>query len=365
MQVLDLDLRDFRSHHRFNLKPGASLTVIAGPNGSGKTNILEALHFGLTGTSCRAAMDRQTIAWKESTTRVEVGFENNSVVHTTAVALQRSGEKLTTLDGAAPERFEAGLDRPAVLVFLPDRLSLITGSPTERRSHFDQLTGSLDHTSSALKASYTRALTQRNALLGSAQRTGSTPGSLSAWNEQLIELGTALIQSRDETITALSEPMAKAAASLGLTGELVLTHRPGGAREADVFRSELEERTEQDINRGFTGYGPHRAEFIFKREGHDLKSTGSQGEKRMALLSLLLAERELITQRTGSTPLLLLDDVMSELDADRRQFLTDTVYGVGQCVITATEFEHVPAPTDDAVVLVALGHPHEGGLRAA
>ena len=355
MRIRKLDLRDFRSHERNSLQIGESLTVIAGPNGSGKTNLLEALHFGLTGRSCRTAMDRQVIRWDAGTSFVEVDWDDAGISHSLKTALDRSGEKRIRLDDSTLDQALPSTKRPAVIVFLPDRLSLITGAPGERRKHFDKVLAELDPSFSQLRTSYNEVLVQRNALLGQIRASGSIPTTFETWNTRLAEIGSKIIAARDSLTDSINQQFGELASRLGLSGLVELRHRSAGAPDPAGYLSELKEKTEADIDRGFTSYGPHRADFVFWREGRDLKTTGSQGEKRIALLSLLLVERSLLADRVGATPVLLLDDVMSALDASRRQLLVDLVAGDGQCVITATEFEHVPVGGVVGVSMIPVG----------
>ncbi len=355
MRIRKLDLRDFRSHERESLDIGDSLTVIAGPNGSGKTNFLEALHFGLTGRSCRTAMDRQVIRWDASTAFVEVAWEHEGISHSLKTALDRSGEKRIRLDDSSLEQALPSTNRPPVVVFLPDRLSLITGAPGERRKHFDKVQMELEPGFGQLRTQYNEALVQRNALLGRIRATGESPDSLSAWDSRLAQIGAQIVKSRDSLTAAINQDLPELASSLGLAGTAELRHRSAATADVAEYLTELEGKTPSDVERGFTSYGPHRADFVFWREGHDLKTAGSQGEKRITLLSLLLVERNLLRERIGTTPVLLLDDVMSELDANRRQLLVNLVAEGGQCVITATEFEHVPTSGLDGVITIPVG----------
>jgi DNA replication and repair protein RecF len=311
-------------------------------------------------------MDRQVIAWDAATAFVEVDWdEDDGLSHVLKTALDRSGEKKIRLDESALDQALPSTKRPAAIVFLPDRLSLITGTPGERRKHLDKLISELDPHYPQIRAQYTEALVQRNALLGRIRATGGVPPSAEAWNQRLADLGSQVVSKRDGVVDAINESLSESAKSLGLKGHLELRHRPGGASSVSDYLSELAEKMDSDLERGFTSYGPHRAEFVFWREGHDIKTTGSQGEKRMSLLALLLTERELLTARTGSTPVLLLDDVMSELDASRRRLLVERVSGAGQCVITATEFEHVPVDGVAGVVTVPIGGIRAPNLKAA
>jgi len=310
-------------------------------------------------------MDRQVIKWESTTAFVEIKWDHDGSDHLLKTALDRSGEKRIKVDDSVLEQALPSSRRPPAIVFLPDRLSLITGSPGERRKHFDKLITEIKPEYASQKAAYSEALVQRNALLLRVRATGETPGTIDAWNQRMAETGSALVSSRQVITGQINEHLSDLASELGFRGQLELRHRAGASSDTDEFLLELGERTGGDVERGFTTYGPHRADFVFSRANRDIKTTGSQGEKRMALLSLLMTERELLSIRTGTTPVLLLDDVMSELDASRRRLLVERVTREGQCVITATEFEHVPVEGLTGVVQIPITLEPEGKLEAA
>jgi len=366
MRVAALSLRDFRSHSRTSIELGDCLTVIVGPNGSGKTNLIEALYFGITGRSCRTSSDRRVIGYQQPAARVEVelvdAIGSNRLLTS---AIDRSGNRETLLDGTPISVSDTNFKRPLVSVFLPDRMSLVTGSPGGRRSHLDNLATALKITDPNLRGNYSKALIQRNALLAKARGSGSVAPTISAWNKSLAQLGSELVSARQQAIDMVTGATTEIAVQLGLAGHLVVEHRSGGSPDISEFESRLESDLQSDIERGYTHFGPHRGDFVFKRDGRDIKEHGSQGEKRIALLSLILAEREVIAQAQGSWPLLLLDDVMSELDAKRRELLVDRVVGSGQCLITATEAEHVPCEIGSGVQMIVFEQPDRPDLRAA
>jgi DNA replication and repair protein RecF len=150
-----------------------------------------------------------------------------------------------------------------------------------------------------------------------------------------------------------------------LVGKLEVTHRPGCELEQEAFIGKLVADRSADLARGYTHHGPHRGDLLIRRAGRDVKEHASQGEKRIALLALILAEREAIAEAKGTAPILLLDDVMSELDSKRRELLVRRVSGFGQCLITATEFEHVPDVAGPEMRKVSLAGDDDHGLRAA
>ncbi len=179
--------------------------------------------------------------------------------------------------------------------------------------------------------------------------------AIATWDLELGRHAIALRDTRLEALEAVREPAHGISVDLGLPGGLELSYRPRStAQDAEEFAAELQERLESDLQRGFTGHGPHRDELRLERDGRELRSYGSQGEQRLALLSLLLAEREALAASRGRPPVLLLDDVMSELDASRREMLVDRVTRAGQTVITTTDLAHVPLDGVDEALTVSV-----------
>jgi DNA replication and repair protein RecF len=260
------------------------------------------------------------------------------------------------VDGAAVERLVDVSARPLVSVFLPDRLELIKGPPAIRRAHLDQFVAALWPARAITRRAYAQALAQRNALIGRIRAGGSSRDSLRSWDRQLAQYGIELMSDRRRAIEAIAEPFARMSHELGLTGGLAVSYQPRSqATEPQQVVAELDQRLEQDLERGFTGHGPHRDELVVSREGRELRTYGSQGQQRLALLALLLAERQTIADTRSAAPLMLLDDVMSELDREHRRALVDLLrVAGGQAVITATDLEQVPGGADDAVVRLAV-----------
>jgi len=355
MRVTRLTLRDFRSYEAAELRPGASLTVIAGRNGAGKTNLLEALYFACTGRSCRTANEREVVRFGASLTRLELETEDDQGRHEVSVGFQPGEPKRLRADGAPVERLTDSPARPLVAVFLPDRLELVLGAPALRRSHLDQVVAALWPSRAATRREYSAALAQRNALIAAVRAGRAGRSSLPAWDVALARHGIELMRDRAEVVDRLRERFAAHAGTLGLDGEVELAYRPRSRAEAaDDLAAELAERTDGDLERGFTGHGPHRDDLALRRDGHELRSYGSRGQVRLGLLALLLAEREELEAERGAPPLLLLDDVMSELDAARRARLVDVLRASGQSVVTATELAHVPGADDPGVERVAI-----------
>src|SRR4051812_21726780 len=362
MRVTRLRLRDFRCYASADLGLGPGLTVIHGRNGAGKTNLLEGLYFGLTARSCRTNNEREVTRFGEAAARVEVEVVDEDGAHELAVGFQPGEAKRLRADGAPVERLTDVAYRPLVSVFLPDRLELVKGAPALRRAHLDQVVAAAWPSRGATRRAYTQALAQRNALLSRVRAGGASRSSLPAWDAELARHGIVLRDDRAAAVDLVRDRFAELAADLGLSGTGELRYKPRStAATAEELAGELAERTESDLERGFTGHGPHRDDLALRRDGRDLRSYGSQGEQRLALLALLLAEREALAEARGQIPLLLLDDVMSELDADRRALLVDRLGDGGQAVITTTDLGHVPGAEGPGFARVAVS---DGSLEA-
>jgi DNA replication and repair protein RecF len=351
-----LTLRDFRGYEAAEVVLGPGLTVVTGRNGAGKTNLLEALYFACTGRSCRTANERECVRFGAQLTRLELRCEDANGAHELSVGFQPGEPKRMRADGAAVERLTDVTARPLVSVFLPDRLELVTGAPALRRAHVDQVVAALWPARAATRRAYSAALAQRNALIAAIRAGRAGRGSLPAWDAELARHGIALMADRAAVVEELRVRFAAHAAGLGLSGEPDVAYRPRSkAGSADELAAELTERLESDLERGFSGHGPHRDELVLRREGRELRAFGSRGQQRLGLLALLLAERDALSDARGTPPLMLLDDVMSELDAGRRGQLVDVLRAGGQSLITTTDLAHVPGGEDPAVTRLAIG----------
>jgi DNA replication and repair protein RecF len=349
-------LRDFRNYERAELALREGLTVLAGPNGAGKTNLLEAVAFGCTGRSPRTANERELVRRGQRVARVSVSFvDDDGRSHRTDVGFEPGEAKTIKVDGAAVPSL-AVVERPLVSVFIPDRLELVKGAPSARRAHFDQLVAALWPTRAETRTAYSRALAQRNALLGRIRAGQASPDSLSAWDSELGRQGARLMADRAEALEALRPRFEGRAADLGLPEEATLRYRPrSAATDAEGLAAELADRRGADLERGFTAHGPHRDEVVLSHGGESLRVYGSQGQQRAALLALLFAERDLLADTRGRPPLMLLDDVMSELDPGRRERLADLLRGGGQGLLTTTDAGHVPGAREAPEEIVEAG----------
>ena len=310
--------------------------LVTGPNGSGKTNLLESLHVGTQGFSPRTRADAQLVRHGADRARIALTGSRGGVATGLEVTLGLGEAKQARLNGAPLRSAEQLRSEVSTLVFTPDRLAVVKGGPAARRAYFDRALGRLYPARATLPLEYGSAVGQRNAALRRTAAGASSRDAITPWTLQVAELGHALTAARSDVVQLLAAAFAERAGELGLPSA-VLDYDPDPPTVAA-----LEQRLDRDLERGTTGLGPHLHDVTLVSAGRDLRTYGSQGEQRLAVLSLLLAEAELLTRRRGLPPLLLLDDVLSELDAGRRRILSDRIGAVGQTVVTATGAEALP-----------------------
>jgi DNA replication and repair protein RecF len=249
-----------------------------------------------------------------------------------SLTLRHGQAKEARLNGARLPSADSLRREFATLVFTPDRLAVVKGGPAARRAYFDRVLARLFPARAGLPQEYLSSLAQRNAALRRVQLGLSDVGAVTPWTERVATAGTELVAGRQAALDRLSQPFAERAGELGLDDAAL---RYEGEAQTPA---ELAARLQRDIERGTTGTGPHLHDVLITSATRDLRQFGSQGEQRLSVLSLLLAEAELLPE----PPLLLLDDVLSELDLGRRRVLAERVAGMGQTVVTATHAGALP-----------------------
>jgi DNA replication and repair protein RecF len=317
--------------------------LVVGGNGAGKTNLLESVHVGTQGFSPRTRADAQLVRFGENAGRIALRGRRGDTTLDLELTVAVGEGKRAKLNGAPLRAAEQLRSEIATLVFTPDRLAVVKGGPAVRRAYFDRALGRLSPARAQLSTEYAAAVAQRNASLRRIAAGFSSRDALAPWTEQVATLGRQLVESRGEVLAALAPGFAERAEELGLPAARMTYD--GEPPSADV----LEARLERDLERGSTGAGPHLDDIVLTSSRRDLRSFGSQGEQRLTVLALLLAEAELIAERRGFAPLLLLDDVLSELDPNRRRVLAERVRAVGQTLVTATDAS--PLPIEPAQLL--------------
>jgi DNA replication and repair protein RecF len=356
--VTAIEAKPLRSLAAVRVELGPGIVSLVGPNGAGKTNLLEALYFALTGRSFRTADRRELIPFGAPVARAEAVVRDGDGIERRLLASVSRGEgRRHLLDGNPADSVEIARSRPPVAVFSPDRLALVKGPPGERRAHLDRYIAARRPARAGLRQRYGQALAQRNALL--ARLAAGAAGDLDVWDAALAEPAAELVAARAEAVEELGPHFAAAAAELGLPGAASLEYAPRAAGSAEEIRAGLAERREDDLRLGRTSWGPHLDELKLGLGERSLRRYGSQGQQRAGLLALLFAEREALLAAHRVAPLLLLDDVMSELDPERRALLVERLTRGGQTLITAAAAESVPAAALERTVSMPPPAPLE------
>ena len=343
--VSTVSLRNVRSYARLDLNLESGLVLVVGPNGAGKTNLLESLHVGTQGFSPRTRADAQLVRFGRDAARVALRGDRAGVPVELEVTLELGSGKRAAVNGARLRAAEQLRSEVATLVFTPDRLVVVKGGPGARRAYFDRVLGRLSPARSGLSAEYGAAVGQRNAALRRVSQRLSSREALAPWNEQVSRLGAELVEGRTEAVELLRPRFRERAGELGLAAAELAYE--GTAPTA----AELEARTDRDLERGTTGIGPHLDDVGVLAGERDLRAFGSQGEQRLAVLALLLGEAELLEERRGVRPLLLLDDVLSELDPERRRILADRLRAGGQALVTSASANALPGEPAQTVTV--------------
>ncbi|HEY8644901.1 MAG TPA: DNA replication and repair protein RecF [Gaiellaceae bacterium] len=350
--VSSVTLRSYRSYAALDLALAPGVVLVVGRNGVGKTNLLESLHVATQGFSPRTRQDTQLIRFGEDAARVVVEGRRGESPVEISVTLRHGQAKDARLNGAKLPSAESLRREVSTLVFTPDRLAVVKGGPAARRAYFDRVLARLFPARAGVPQDYLATLAQRNAALRRVQLGLSGREALGPWTERIAELGAALVEQRRVALAQLAPGFTERADELGL---------PDARLEYDAEPPTvelLEARLARDLERGTTGVGPHLDDVLVASGDRDLRQYGSQGEQRLAVLSLLLAEAELLP----TPPLLLLDDVLSELDLGRREVLARRLEGMGQTMITATHRSALPIEPSQ-VVEVEHGIARDGTAR--
>lgn len=356
--VRQLTVADLRCWDRLTLQLDPGLVVVSGPNGAGKTSLVEAICYGMVGVSPRTTREADAIRVGRQAFHVELHVDGPHGRQVREMGYQPGLGRRMRID-EVPQR-SVGLWRASgsILVFLPEELRAVKGPPAARRRAIDRILEGTDPTFAATAAAYTAAVTQRNAMLKRIKGQVAGVAGLTPWDRAVAEHGAAVATARSTMILDLQPRFARWMEELGGGPGGTLAWEPSpadlGEMAPDRFHEHLEARLAanrtRDIQAAQTLSGPHRDDVWIGIGDQDLRRTGSQGEQRTAVLALLLACRELLSEH-GVTPILLLDDVLSELDPGRRRRLLDALVGQGQSWITS-------ADPDAADLAAASGATH-------
>lgn len=370
MKVEHLYAVNFRNYAALDLNFQAMINVFFGQNAQGKTNILEALFYSAFGMSHRTSSEEDLLRWGNNALATGVAYSNFSGRHEVKIKKyqqQNRWKKEIFLDGAKvrPKEHYGSLN---VVMFSPEDLQLVKGEPALRRRFFDMQISQTDPLYYDLLVKYNRVLQQRNRLLKELRDGAGTLPALIPWNEEFIRLAAALSKKRLLALAKLEQIASDIYASItqykekltvhyelkGNNGELFYPETADFCSE-EFYRNKLAERQSVDILRGNTGIGPHRDDLQLLLNNMSLRSFGSQGQQRSGALALKLSQLEYVRQEIGEFPILLLDDVMSELDNNRRAQLLQFIDGRVQTFITVNDKELIPALPGTAYFNIVSG----------
>ncbi len=352
MQLKSIELHGYRNYDSLQLSIGSGVNIFVGPNAQGKTNLLEAIHVLALTKSHRTSKDRELIGWNAQTAKIRAELARRYGNVSLELQISPQGKK-AKLNGLEQRKLSGFIGSLNVVLFAPEDLDIVKGAPGVRRRFMDMEIGQVHPGYLYDLQQYQKVLQQRNNYLKQTDASKTSNAMLEVWNEQLAAHGVKMMQKRKNFIEKLQVWAEKIHAGITAgTERLQVTYKPsfgaehsGGPQdETSLFQQfmiKLTESREQEIRRGMTMTGPHRDDLAFAINGKDVQSFGSQGQQRTAALSLKLAELELMQEEIGEYPILLLDDVLSELDQTRQTQLIETFQSRVQTFITTTGLESV------------------------
>ena len=334
MIIKSLKLKNFRNYPYMQLDFNDAVNIFYGDNAQGKTNILEAAYVSGTTKSHRGTKDRDMIRFGSDEAHIETVVEKNGVDFQIDMHLKKNHAKGIAINKIPIRKASELFGIINFVFFSPEDLNIIKNGPSERRRFIDMELSQIDKIYLSYLGNYNKVLNQRNHLLKDMYYNPELEATLPVWDEQLIRYGEFIIQRRNKFMVELNKKVSSI--HYNLTGgkeNLILKYEPNTSEED--FRSMLMKNKERDIRLKNTNVGPHRDDICFSVEGIDIRKFGSQGQQRTAALSLKLSEIELVKESIHDTPILLLDDVLSELDFSRQNYLLDNIHDI-QTLITCT-----------------------------
>lgn len=365
MRVRRLLLEDFRSYDRVDLTLSPGLTAFVGPNGAGKTNLLEAVHVLARGDSPRARDDAEMVRWGAAMARVSAECERvgeAARIETllfSPVAGERRRPRRYLVDGAG-KRAEDALGRIVVVAFFPEDVELLTEAPSARRRYLDAMIGQVERRHRMDTREYQRVVEQRNALLRALREEQTGPDhQLDFWDNELCRLAAAVSLRRMRAVHEIRGSFREAVERWSGEHPVDVAYATAADGETEAeressYRALVEEKREKEMWQGSTLVGPHREDLAVTSGGRDLPSFASRGEQRSVVLALKIAEAEWLRVRTGTTPIFLLDDVLSELDPERRQRLVEALPADAQTLLTSALPAGLPTRLAEGAAIVPV-----------
>jgi len=337
MYVESLALRNFRNYEALDIIFSDKINILYGDNAQGKTNILESIYLSATTRSHKRAKEKDIIRFGEEESHIRLNIKKRDVGHRIDVHLKKIGNKGIAIDGIPIKKSTELFGLINIIIFSPEDLSVVKSSPGERRRFMDMEICQLSRIYYSNLSKYNKILDQRNNTLKQIAYRNGVEDVLDVWDDQLVDVGSSIIKERQNFINMLNEVIKEIHKNLTSEGEEIeLKYEPNV--ESDNFDDVLKEKRNIDIKNTTTMSGPHRDDFGIFINNVDVRKYGSQGQQRTAALSLKLAEIELVKKIINDNPILLLDDVMSELDSRRREALLNSIKDI-QTIITCTGYD--------------------------
>lgn len=337
MIIKKLELADYRNYNGLWLEFDAGTNILYGDNAQGKTNILEAIYLAATTKSHRGSKDKEIISFGKEESHIRTYLEKEGVGTRVDMHIRKVGSKGIAIDGQKIKKAAELLGLCNVVFFSPEDLSIIKNGPAERRRFVDMELCQLDSFYLYNLNHYNKIVNQRNKLLKDMYMNPELKDTLMIWDSQLVSFGSKIIERRKLFVEQLNEIINEIHKKLsGGKEDLKIAYEPDV--EIEEYEKKLRYLQDKDIRLKQTSVGPHRDDFSFLNKGIDIRKYGSQGQQRTAALSLKLSEIELVKKIAKDTPILLLDDVLSELDSNRQNYLLNSIGDI-QTIITCTGLE--------------------------
>lgn len=334
MIITSLELQNYRNYSNLDITFKDGINVLYGDNAQGKTNILEAIYLCGTTKSHRGSKDRDIINFEEEEGHIRLFLQKKNINHKIDVHLRKNKTKGVAIDGISIRKYNDLFGLIHVVLFSPEDLSIVKNGPGERRRFINMELCQLDKVYFYHLTKYNKILKQRNYLLKQINYKPELKDTLDIWDDQLAECGAEIIRRRNEFIKDINKLSNRIHSSLSGNKEKLHIYYEPDVSDKEL-KKELLRKRDNDIRFATTQVGPHRDDIRFMVNNVDIRRFGSQGQQRTTSLSLKLAEIELVKKVTGDTPVLLLDDVLSELDQNRRNYLLDSIKEI-QTIVTCT-----------------------------
>ena len=348
LYVKRVNLKNFRNYQSLDIEIGEGINIFYGQNAQGKTNIIESIYMSSTGKSHRTQKDTELIKWNNDEARIKIDFQKDNDDKSVEIHLNRNVKKQIKLNGVKLTKMGELIGNLNTVIFSPDHMKIIKEGPVERRRFMDIILSQVKPGYYYNLVQYLKVLEHRNKLLEEARNNRGILKTMEIWNDQLADFGTKIIMTRSNFVYKTCDIAAKTHERISHGKEsLKLIYNSSveyqNNSESDIkkaFLNALEKSINIDMKRGATHKGPHRDDILFFINDTEVKTYSSQGQQRTALLSLKISELKYIEEETEELPILLLDDVFSELDTERQKYLVDFIKDI-QTIITCTDVEYL------------------------